>query len=332
MLAWRVFGGIGGEGADMIFSILKKVNRYLPENLRLFLLSYYRNIFSGLRNILFMPQLNCNFHCEYCIWMRFVREGLKSAYHPYREWVEVFEKLPPSVFTITGGEPLLYKDIVPLINNFPSKHLISCLVSNLSLNIDKLLATKHRNFRIMASFHPSMTSKEEFLHNLLLIKKGGLRNVTINFVAHPRYLNDILALKRYFEKACGFYFRVDTFKDPYYQYSRKELLLIRQLKQKGIIAKDRTEGYDFSDFSLKSCCAGSTYFLIAADGGVYSCVEGFYYCECQPYRDKYNPKDIFYLGNIFDGSFQLSSGKRQCHSPCAELCDLELAGVKKIKE
>ncbi|MDP3731607.1 MAG: hypothetical protein Q8R31_01065, partial [Candidatus Omnitrophota bacterium] len=212
----------------------------------------------------------------------------------------------------------------------PDKHVISCLVTNLSVNIDKLISLMKKEFRIMASFHPSLATKEAFMQGLVNLKAAGFKNITVNFVAYPEYLKDIPALKKFFEQEIGLYFRIDTFKDPDYKYSRQELELIREYKKKGFIAPDRTEGYSFEDFSAKACQAGKNLFIIIANGNVYSCMEGYYYSECQPYKNKHNKIDKFYLGNVFDGSFNASEKNRVCHSPCAELCDLELAGVRRI--
>jgi sulfatase maturation enzyme AslB (radical SAM superfamily) len=313
----------------MIISLLKKVNKYLPESLRLFLLPFYRKLLPDLKNILFIPELKCNYTCSYCIWNRFTPLSLKDSYRPYTDWIKVFEALEPSAVTITGGEPLLYKDIVPLIEDFPPKHLISCLVTNLSVNVDKLTSLKRKDFRIMASFHPSMTTKEEFASKLKELKKSGFSGLTVNFVAHPEHLKSMPSLKSFFEKETGAYFRIDTFKDPDQDYSQDELDLVNEYKRKGIIARDRTEGYDFSDFSSKRCKAASNYCLMIANGNVYSCMEGYYYTECPPYKNKYNRIDSFYVGNIFEFGFKLEDKDRFCHSPCAEICDIELAGVKR---
>ena len=312
----------------MLLEILKTTNKFLPENFRLFLLPYYRKIFPSLRNIMFFPTLQCNYNCLYCPWKKFTPVHLKSRHYPYTDWIRVFEQMPPSAVIITGGETFLYPDIVPLIENFPKKHFISSLVTNLGMNIEKLVSLKNKEFRIMTSFHPSMTTKEAFVDNLLLLKKNSFTNITVNFVAYPSYLEEIPHLKSYFEKATGYYFRVDTFKDPEYNYSPEESALIRKYKKKGIIAKDRTERYNFGDFSLKLCKAGSKFIVMVQNGNVYSCVEGFYYTELEPYKQKYNKIDNFYLGNVFDGTFRISREERKCHSCCAELCDIELAGVR----
>ena len=314
----------------MVLGLLKRINRYLPEKLRLALLPFYRRFFPGLKNILFIPQFKCNYSCSYCLLNRFTPGRLKDPYLSFTEWIKVFEALGPSAVNITGGEPLLYKDIGPLIENFPSKHLISCLVTNLSVNIDVLTSLKRKDFRIMASFHPSMTTKEEFADKLRRLKRSGFANLTVNFVAYPKQLKSIPELKSFFAKETGVYFRIDTFKDPDQKYSREELELINGYKRKGIIAKDRTEGYDFSDFSLKKCKAASNYCLIIPNGNVYSCVEGYYYTECEPYKDKYNKIDSFYVGNVFEPGFKFEAKDRLCHSPCAEICDVELAGVRKL--
>ncbi|MFA6280901.1 MAG: radical SAM protein [Candidatus Omnitrophota bacterium] len=317
---------------NLFISILKKVNSFLPERLRQALLPYYRKLFPGVRNVIFLPFLGCNYNCPYCIWNRFTPDNLKSSYRSWQDWVKVFENFPPSVFTITGGEPLLYKDITELIDNFPSKHVISSMVTNLSVNLNRLYAVRNKNFRIMASFHPSMATKEELLSRLKEIHAHGFKNITVNFVAHPKQIALIPELKRYFEKEGLAAFKVDTYKEPGYEYSQKELSLIEEYKKKGFIAPNRTRGYNFNDFSPKKCKAGSGFFIMISNGNVYSCMEGYYYSECLPYQGRADSRDIFRMGNLFDGSFKLRQGDTICHSPCAEICDLELAGAKHLKK
>ena len=315
----------------MLIKILKPVNKLLPEGLRLSLLPYYRRFLPSLRNIMFFPTFQCNYNCAYCLFKRFVPAQLCVSSYSAEEWIRVFEHFPASSVIITGGEPLIYPDITGLIENFPRKHLISSLVTNLSVNIDRLFRLKRRESRIMASFHPSMVTKEAFLANLQALKDNGFKNVTINFVAYPPYLKEIACLKEYFEGPTGFYFRVDTFKDPGYNYSADELSLVREYKKKGLIAQDRTEGYCFDDFSKKICKAGSKFIALTQNGNAYSCVEGLYYSEFAPYKDKHNKIDNFYLGNVFKGDFKFLDKDKLCHSGCAELCDIELAGVRSAR-
>jgi MoaA/NifB/PqqE/SkfB family radical SAM enzyme len=316
----------------MLIKILKPVNKLLPEGLRLSLLPYYRLLLPSLRNIMFFPTFQCNYNCVYCLWKRFIPPQLISSSYSPAEWIRIFERFPASSVIITGGEPLIYPEITSLIENFPRKHLISSLVTNLSVNIEKLFTLKRREFRIMASFHPSIVTKEAFLANLQALKDNGFKNVTINFVAYPPYLKEIARLKEYFEAPTGFYFRVDTFKDPGYNYSADELSLIREYKKKGIIAQDRTEGYCFDDFSTKVCKAGSKFIALTQNGNAYSCVEGLFYSEFAPYKDKHNKRDTFYLGNVFKGDFKFLDKDKLCHSGCAELCDIELAGVRSSRD
>jgi len=312
-----------------VLPVIKVVNRFLPENLRLLLLPYYRRFFPRMSHIIFMPDLRCNYACPYCLVNRFTPAEFKKASRPYREWVRVFERFPPSAVTITGGEPLLYPDLAPLIRSFPRRHLVSSLVSNLGLDLNTLFSLKKRDFRIMASFHPAMTTREAFLEKLLALRRHGYRNVTVNFVAHPAALREIPTLKKYFEAKSGFYFRVDTYKDPAYAYSAAELSLVREYKRTGIIAADRTEGYDFNDGTVKRCKAGSRYIVIIPNGNVYTCMEGYYYAECPPYKDKHSGRDVFYAGNVFEGTFAFAKEDKICRSPCAELCDIEMAGVRR---
>jgi MoaA/NifB/PqqE/SkfB family radical SAM enzyme len=313
----------------MLIRLLKGINTLLPENLRLFLLPYYRSMFPGLTNILFMPSLRCNYTCPYCIWQKLTPQRLKDSFHPCEEWRAIFEKLPPAAVTFTGGEPLLYPDLFKLIDSFPRKHVVSSLVSNLSVNIDKLIALKNKDFRIMTSFHPSMTSKEERVETLLKLKKAGFTNITVNFVAYPEYFAQIEEFKRFFESKTGFCFRADTFKDPARPYTEEELVEVRRLKSKGVIPADRSENYNFNDRQEKKCWGGKSYFLMVADGNVYSCMEGYFYTELDAYRGKAAAGDSFYMGNVFDGSFRRAQAVRVCHSPCADICDLELAGVRR---
>ena len=65
----------------------------------------------------------CPFQCEYC--PMYIREGLGKQNIPdestFEEWKTFLERYPNHIgeLYVSGGEPTLYKDIGPIVNDLP---------------------------------------------------------------------------------------------------------------------------------------------------------------------------------------------------------------------
>lgn len=305
-------------------SFLQLINKYLPERIKLKISRLYSRLPFSLPRIGFTPLLECNYSCSYCFDRNYINPYFPKTYNiDYREWIFLFNKFPTSLVTIGGGEPLIYKDIYKLIKGISKKHIISQIITNLSVNLDLLIRIRDVGFRVMASFHPEMISKEEFLKNLLFIKREGVRNVVINYVATPKNLEKYQEYRDFFEREIEFYFRLDAYEDL-----ERNLRDFGQFPIYGVNYVANRER--FNTYSSKKCLGGYRYLVVMPDGNVYRCGISLLYIYSQAYRKLANPIDInrFLVGNLKDEKFKLSAKYFVCHSPCRWICDIELANVK----
>ncbi len=279
--------------------------------------------------IIIMPTFSCNYRCPYCFIItnkKYHKQLPKEFEHTSHEWIKALELFAPSMISISGGEPLIYEYIDDLLNNIPKKHSLYSITSNLQYNIDKILSLKDK-VDIHASFHPNMTTKEEFGEKVLQLKRKGF-NILVNLVAAPALLTNIIEFKDYFEIKLGSTFHIDPFLSDMHFYSCEEKALLKNMLKD----KNRNLGYDFDNYCLKTCNGGSKYFVVIPNGDVFTCFAGFYYFTgAYPIKNNFlKLKSNFYLGNIFKGTFTPVNKKQDCFFPCYDGCDVDISGVKKI--
>lgn len=283
---------------------------------------------SKLLTFIWYITFKCNYRCPYCIIKTKSKYYLRSEFSKEigsKEWLKIFRKVPPSVVRITGGEPTLYSEFVELVNRFPKKHIL-CITTNLS-NIETISKIKRRFIFVSASYHPYMSSIEEFIENSIKIKNKFF-SFTAECVAFPPILKDIIKMKEIFTKN-NIKLNVDPYIDPTYKYTKEEMKLLNKLNVKDS-SRTRSIGFDFETFGKKKICdAGRRYFVVVPNGDVYICNAGFYYVTSPVHKKFRAKKDEFYLGNLFDKSFRRLKLRKVCYYPCSEACDIE--GAKPIK-
>jgi len=302
---------------QLILKNVTRLLRVLPEGQARIIRNLYNSVYS-MRIVLY-PSFLCNYKCPYCInnkqkiWKKYTRK----MEHGWKDWIEIFNKLPRAKIYIVGGEPLLYPDLVQLINNMPRKHMVS-ISTNLSLPLDKFLNNLKRDIIISASFHPDTADTELFKKQVLKLKKHGF-STNVYVVAHPSIVPLLPKLKTFFEKEAGAGFNVDPYIEPdsytIHRYTQKEIETIKKCRIK---FSSNESPYGLDDNELKRCNAGSKYFIFASNGDVYACHSGLYLS---------NNKKLF-LGNLFDGSFKPLKKVMKCSRPCHS-CDMDFASVKK---
>lgn len=271
----------------------------------------------------------CDYNCPYCI----IRgSGCPERYpkesnHSWEEWVQVINNLPPANVSLTGGEPMLFPGWVSLINNLATKHKIS-LTTNLSQLPDEFLyCNKKRDLGISASFHPYMADVDSFITRIQKLKEYGFKP-SIECVAYPPLLDKLERLTVFLKEKTGVAVDVDPYISPDYRYTKAEIEILKRLGVYG-----RKFGFDFDGCHiLKQCNAGSKHFLVVPNGDVYACHAGFYYVTSPLHKEFSSPKEEFYLGNLFDGSFKPLTKPKLCSLPCSEACDLEGAQVREISK
>jgi len=255
----------------------------------------------------------CNLNCPYCD----VSGGLAPKDGFYiknwpemdgKYWVEMLQKMPPSIFHMTGGEPFLHKDFYYILENFPKKHLFF-IASNLTMPIEKFLEVSplEQLLSFSASLHPSDPnfSLREFVRKLDRLLDEGV-NAYVNYVASPPQLKFLHKLREVLENH-NVVFNVDPFVSETYEYTPEEKRFVSQY-----VTRQREMGYNWNDEGVfKYCSAGQNYFLMLPNGDVYRCHSGFFHHE----------RSRFYLGNFRKGTFKQNKNPEPCRSACVSTCD-----------
>jgi 7-carboxy-7-deazaguanine synthase len=90
-------------------------------------------IYAGLPTI-FLRTTGCNLRCSFCDTTYAYEQGTEMS---IQEVLNEIEKYPCKQLCITGGEPLLQKDIPELLERLIQKKFTICLETNGSINIKK---------------------------------------------------------------------------------------------------------------------------------------------------------------------------------------------------
>jgi len=325
---------MNGDEKEMMVKLVRAATKLVPDCFLWRLRPYYKVLLPNITNITFLPTFQCNYSCPYCLIKtrtHYDDKYPREVEHSWEEWIGAFNKFPASVVTICGGEPFVYPDMIQFIKNIPKKHMIIGIVTNFSQNLDGLANISNKDFTITASFHSYMTDREAFKEKILKLKKQGI-NVRVEFVAYPGTIHLLPELKTFFEKELKVKFAVDPYIDPSYKYTTKEREIVEKYLSGEFAPTIRKLGYDFDDYVLKQCDAGSKYFVVIANGDVYTCLAGFYYCT-ELYKDRNTINDkSYYLGNLFQGTFKPLSTWKTCRLPCSEACDRQCIKGKIIKD
>jgi len=122
---------------------------------------------TGFPNI-FIRTTGCNLRCSFC--------DTKYAYNKGKEMTleKIIEKIsiyPCKYICITGGEPLLQKDIVDLIDKLLKKGYKTSIETNGSLSIKKISNKKSLMISLDIKCPSSKMHKKNFLKNVNFLKK-----------------------------------------------------------------------------------------------------------------------------------------------------------------
>lgn len=119
----------------------------------------------------------CPYHCSYC--PSFIYgEPRKYEESTFEQWVTFLNRfqIRLSAVYVSGGEPTLYKDIVPLINYLLEKKHHVILQTNLFKAESLIGITPKYNLLIHATFHESEEvkfSRTDFFDRADMLKKLG---------------------------------------------------------------------------------------------------------------------------------------------------------------
>ena len=142
-----------------------------------FLLTHLNNKKGFLKrgiHIDIIPTTRCQYSCSYC---PMFLDGPVKRYEECTidEWITFFERQQHLVSTyyISGGEPGLYKDIVPMANYLLSKGHQVIIMTNLSYP-EKFAGIKNSwRLMFMPTFHPEFAKMDKFKAGLKWLKDNG---------------------------------------------------------------------------------------------------------------------------------------------------------------
>ncbi len=148
----------------------------------------------------------CNYKCPYCgEWGKAVTFP-SSCELTAKAWLSFFNGLPPITIDVTGGEPALHPGFYELLDGLKYEHKIGVTTNLAVLDIDRM---PDRELSVTVSFHPSQKMNvQEFVDKALALKTM-YRNVTVNYVAYPRQVNQMPTYARLF-KSKDLRFHVDS--------------------------------------------------------------------------------------------------------------------------
>jgi MoaA/NifB/PqqE/SkfB family radical SAM enzyme len=265
----------------------------------------------------------CNYGCEMCLYHSMLQN--KEVIPGTEEDIDVerlfkaISLLHPKIMDITGGEPLLRKNVIPLLGRITQETDISVAVtSNISRNLDQFcqLVNPSGICHFTASFHPEFTSERLFLGSLDYLSHRGFFPI-VNFVAYPPHLFTIEYYKNFFESH-GFTFHVDSYQ-PYkmpYRYNEEE----QKIVEKYLAPERRTDLAEGGEnIDVCRCDAGSTIIQVASDLEVYPCM----------YFHNENKRC---MGSLMDRGFSLLTEEIVCRfrKYCGG-CDKDHVTIRKIE-
>ncbi len=307
--------------------MLTTIQKIIPLSLKTKLKPYYRFFFPNKLHCVFIPTYLCNYRCSYCqVCSNFQYSTVypKSVEKTPEQWLEAFDKLPPTTVFVLGGEPLLYKGLYKVINEMPKKHTVLGLVSNCSMPKD--LYKKIKPMHMNISFHREFAKEDEFIKKVIELKK--YHHIAVNIVAVPENIPFITKLQKVMKENS-----IDLHIDPYfgkdYKYTEAQLENLPFSNERKYSKKYQLH----NSLKMKSCSAGRNFYCLMPNGDALTCTSGcdYIYSDLRKNDAKDFNTDIFKLGNVFDGTFKLNRNNINCNLSCFSHCDMDFCVIKEVK-
>lgn len=306
--------------------LIETLQNIVPNKLKNILKPYFRLFFPNKNYALWWITFRCTYKCSYCPYCglcdysEFFPEASEKT---GEEWIKALEKLPPTSFYFSGGEPFLYKDLPYIINNLPEKHSIIGIVTNASMPLSIYRKIK-KKIHLNVSFHREFTSEKEFISKVTELQN--FFHLTVNIVATPVNLDFLKTLDKIC-KSNKIALHVDPFIDfaaekP--QFSKEQLQILKKFVSPDRSIKKKKKLYNTT--KRKKCSAGRNYYNIMPNGEISICSGGMDY--------KYSPlrslsiNEIFNLGNVFEDEIELNKRDFVCNYPCLNHCDMDFCLIR----
>lgn len=166
-------------------------------------------ILTGIPSI-FIRTTGCNLRCSFC--------DTKYAYDKGKEMtadaiVEKISKFPCKNICLTGGEPLLQKDIIEVIDNLIKKGYKISIETNGSLSVKKLLDKKFLMISLDIKCPGSGMHENNYLENINFLRKDDQLKFVIKNKDDYEYAKKIIFKYR---PKCQVFFQPEWGKNPRY--------------------------------------------------------------------------------------------------------------------
>jgi 7-carboxy-7-deazaguanine synthase len=155
---------------------------------------------SGLPNI-FIRTTGCNLRCFFCDTKYAYYEGSEMSIEEIIKKIEIYHS---RYVCITGGEPLIQKDILDLVENLIKKNYNICLETNGSISIRNLIDKKNFFISMDVKCPSSKMDKNNKLDNMRLLRKNDQLKFVLSNRNDYEYAKNII--KKYNNK-CNVYFQ-----------------------------------------------------------------------------------------------------------------------------
>jgi len=240
----------------------------------------------------------CNYRCPYCSY----DGGRAQKGHHFqgtvREWRDAFKDTFGNqhlVFYFGHGEPMVGKrwfDVVEMVGAEPNWEMR--VISNISPSLTRLLdsrVAREGRLNINASFHPTETTRDDFLQKLIQCREHGIE-VPVVYTLWPPFFERFESDFKVFDEH-RFLVHVRRFRGSYQGQRYPEAYTEDERKFVARYADDATIKYMLSNERTdgKLTWAGVDFMIVDNEGNVGYC-------------DDYRTGD-YSFGNMFDGNVRL---------------------------
>ena len=238
----------------------------------------------------------CNYHCPYC---QYDSQKGHHFHGSIEKWRSAFKRNfgdhQHLVFYFGHGEPTIgrmFYDVLDMIGSEPNWE--GRMISNLSSDLERFVRTrvvKEGRFYVNGSFHPHMTTKEQFLEKLLFLREHGIETPVV-YVMYPplfkRFDEDFTFFTRH-----GFLVHVRRFRGRYNGKNYPEAYTDAELQYIAQHCDDQTiKSMLFDEPSYgRETWTGIDFFAVDNKGNAGYCD------DCRP--------EFLNLGNLCNGTFFL---------------------------
>jgi MoaA/NifB/PqqE/SkfB family radical SAM enzyme len=222
----------------------------------------------------------CNFSCPQCAGgaLKLVGDDAPEVIdlESLRSFLSKTEKTIR--FSFTGGEPLLVKNIVEVLEEITKKHYFSMVTNLVNSRVAQLVEriNPERSTFIAASAHIAQLKRRNllqiFLQNARLIKNKGFKLFTTE-VAYPYLLNKVDEYRKIFSER-GFDLDFMAFRGEWKDKNYPDAYTLEEIEIFGL-EKSESLRPDIFKNRGKPCIAGFKSAVIMHDGNIIPCFEIF---------------------------------------------------------